>query len=81
MCFHLDFAARNEQSTVNMLGSLRRQLVSGLEEIPEAVAGVFRKQKYGVGRGELQISGMLKIFREIADTMSTFICVDVLDEC
>ena len=37
MCFYFDFAARNEQSPVNMLGSLLRQLVSGLEKIPESV--------------------------------------------
>ena len=30
MCFYFDFASRNEQSPVNMLGSLLRQFVSGL---------------------------------------------------
>ena len=35
VCFYFDFAARNEQSPVNMLGSLLRQLVNGQEEIPE----------------------------------------------
>jgi len=29
VCFYFDFASRNEQSPVNMLGSLLRQLVSG----------------------------------------------------
>jgi len=28
-CFYFDFAARNEQPSGNMLGSLLRQLVSG----------------------------------------------------
>ena len=36
-CFYFNFAARNEQSPINMLGSLLRQLVGGLEGIPEAV--------------------------------------------
>jgi len=32
LCFYFDSAAWNEQSLVNMLGSLLRQLVSGLEK-------------------------------------------------
>jgi len=44
-CFYFDFATRNEQSPVNVLGSLLRQLVSGLERIPEAVVRGFRNQK------------------------------------
>jgi len=35
MCFYFDFASRNDQSPVNMLGSLLRQFVSGLGGIPE----------------------------------------------
>ena len=81
MCFYFDFAARNEQSPVNMLGSLLRQLVSGLEKIPEAVVQGFRKQKRGVGGRGLQVSGILKMFQAIAVTKRIFICVDALDEC
>ncbi|KAG0138344.1 hypothetical protein HOY82DRAFT_595992 [Tuber indicum] len=33
VCFYFDFAARSEQSLINMLGSLLRQLVSGLDGI------------------------------------------------
>ena len=81
MCFYFDFAARNEQSPVNMLGSLLRQLVSGLEEIPEAVVQGFRKQRKGIGGRALQVSGILKMFQTITATRRTFICVDALDEC
>ena len=48
-CFYFDFAARNEQSPINMLGSLLRQLVSGLEGIPEAVVQSYRNQKKVIG--------------------------------
>ena len=44
-CFYFDFAARSEQSPTNMLGSLLRQVVSGLEEIPKAVVQGFRNEK------------------------------------
>ena len=80
-CFYFDFAARNEQSPVNMLGSLLRQLVSREGEIPEAIGKGFRKEKKVIGGRGLQVSGILEMFRTIAATRRTFICVDALDEC
>ena len=80
-CFYFDFAARNEQSPINMLGSLLRQLVSGLEGIPEVVVQGFRNQKKAIGGRGLQVSGILKMFQAITSTKHTFICVDALDEC
>jgi len=81
VCFYFDFAARNEQSPVNMLGSLLRQLVSGQREIPEAIVQEFRKEKMSIGGRGLQVSGISKVFQEIAATRRIFICVDALDEC
>jgi len=81
MCFYYDFAARNEQSPVNMLGSLLRQLVNGLEEIPEAVVQSFRTQRKGIGGRVLQVSGILKMLQTITASRRTFICIDALDEC
>ena len=81
VCFYFDFAARNEQSPVNMLGSLLRQLVSGHGEIPEVVAEDFRNAKMSIGGRGLQVSGILKMFQTITATRCTFICVDALDEC
>ena len=80
-CFYFDFAARNEQSPVNMLGSLLRQLVSGQRKIPEAIVEDFQKEKSVIGGRGLQVSGILKMFQGIATTRRTFICVDALDEC
>ena len=80
-CFYFDFAARSEQSPVNMLGSLLRQLVSGGREIPDAIADDFRKEKKAIGGKALQVSGILKMFRTIAATRRIIICVDALDEC
>jgi len=80
-CFYFDFASRNEQSPVIMLGSLLRQLVSGLDGIPEAVIRSFRKQTKVIGGRGLQVSGILKMFQAITTTKRTFICVDALDEC
>ena len=80
-CFYFDFASRNQQSPVNMLGSLLRQLVSGLDGIPEAVVRSFRNQKKVIGGRGLQVSGILKMFHTITATKRTFICIDALDEC
>ena len=81
LCFDFDFAARNEQSPVNMLGSLLKQLIRGLEKIPEAVVQDFRKQMKGIGGRGLQVSGILKMLQAITGTKRIFICVDALDEC
>ena len=81
VCFYFDFAARNEQSPVNMLGSLLRQLVSGEEEIPEAIARDFRNDKRAIGGRGLQVPRILKMFQTITAMRRTFICIDALDEC
>jgi len=81
VCVYFDFAARNEQSPANILGSLLKQLVGGEGEIPEAIAQDFRNDKRAIGGRGLQVSGVLKMFQAIAETRRTFICVDALDEC
>jgi len=81
MCFYFDFAARNDQSPVNVLGSLLRQLVSGLGKIPEVVVRDFQKQEKVIGGRGLQVPGILKMFQAITATKRTFVCVDALDEC
>ena len=81
VCVYFDFAARNEQSPANILGSLLRQLVRGEGEIPEAIAQDFRNDRRAIGGRGLQVSRILKIFKTIAATRRTFICVDALDEC
>jgi len=80
-CFYFDFATRNEQMPANFLGSLLRQLVSGMEEIPEVVVQCFRKEKRVIGGRGLQVSGILNMFQSITAKKRTFICVDALDEC
>src|SRR5437588_3568242 len=80
-CFYFDFAARNEQTPTNMLGSLLRQLISGPGGIPDAVVRGFRDQQKVIGGRRLQVSGILEMFQTIAGTKRTFMCVDALDEC
>ena len=44
-CFYFDFAARKEQSATNVLGSLLKQIVSGMGIIPEEISRAFQEHK------------------------------------
>ena len=56
-CFYFDFSARKEQSAIGMPGSLLKQVVCGMEEIPEEISWAIREQKMDVGgRGPLKRS-------------------------
>ena len=80
-CFYYDFASREAQFPTNMLGSLVKQLLSGLGVIPEEIAQIFRGQKRVIGGRKLKLPDIVKMVATIASLQPTFICVDALDEC
>jgi len=80
-CFYLDFAARKEQSVANILGSLLRQVVGGMEKIPEEITRAFEKQKMAIGGRGPQLSDIVKMLQTITSSLRTFVCIDALDEC
>ena len=80
-CFYFDFAARKEQSATSMLGSVVKQMVSGMETIPEEVSRVFQEQKNTLGGSRPQFVDLVKMLQVIASSQPTFICIDALDEC
>ena len=80
-CFYFDFAARKEQSAISMLGSLLKQVVSGMEEIPEEISRAFREQKMAVGGRGLLLPDIVKMLQVITSSLRTFVCIDALDEC
>ena len=80
-CFYLDFAARKEQSAANILGSLLRQLIGGMERILEEIAEAFEEQKKAIGGRGPQPPDIVKMLQTITSSLSTFICIDTLDEC
>jgi len=80
-CFYFDFAAQREQSLASMLGALLKQVVSGLEEIPEEIVREYEEHKKVIdGRG-LQLADIVKMLQNTASEKPTFICIDALDEC
>jgi len=80
-CFYFDFAAQEEQSPMNMLGALLRQLVCGLEETPEEISRVYQVQKNAIGGRGPKLSDIVKMMQMASSRKRTFICIDALDEC
>ena len=80
-CFYLDFAARKEQSATKTLGSLLKQIVSGMEKIPEDISRAFQEQKQAIGGRAPQLVDILKMLQALTSSQPTFICIDALDEC
>ena len=80
-CFYVDFAAREEQSPTNILGSLLKQIIAGLEMIPEEIRQTFQDHKKVIGGRGLRVPGIVKMLQVVTSLHQTFICVDALDEC
>ena len=80
-CFYLDFAARKEQSVTSILGSLLRQVVGGMERVPEDITEAFEEQKKAIGGRGLRLPDIVKMLQTITSSLRTFVCIDALDEC
>ena len=80
-CFYFDFASQDEQSPTRFLGSLLKQMVFGLDEIPEEMSEAYEDRKNAVGGQGLQISDILSMLQTTSARKPAFICIDALDEC
>jgi len=80
-CFYVDFAAREEQSPTNMLGSLLKQIIGGLERIPDEISRMFQDHKKVIGGRGLRVAEIVKMLQTVTSLHPTFICIDALDEC
>jgi len=80
-CLYVDFAAREEQSPTNILGSLLKQIVGGLGAVPEEIRETFQDHKKVIGGRGLRVPEIVKMLQTVTSLQRTFICVDALDEC
>ena len=80
-CFYFDFAARNEQSVTSMLGSLAKQVIRGMERVPEEISRAFQEQRLAIGGREPRLEDIVRMLQAITSSLRTFICIDALDEC
>ena len=80
-CFYFDFAAQQEQSSTSMLGTLLKQLVVGLKEVPGEMMQAYENQKNSIGGRKPRHTEIVKMLQTTSSTKPTFICIDALDEC
>ena len=80
-CFYLDFAAQKEHSPTNIMSSLLKQVVGGLEKIPANIVQAFRDQKKAIGGRKLGLGEIVGMLQDISSSQRTFMCIDALDEC
>jgi len=80
-CFYFDFTARKEQTATAMLGSLVKQMVSGMDRIPGEISRAFQEQKKAIGGCGPQLADLVKMLQTATSSQPTFICIDALDEC
>jgi len=79
--FYLDYAARKEQCATNVLGSLLKQMVGGVERIPEEIWRAFQQQTTTIGGRKPQLINIVQMLQHIASSRPTVMCIDGLDEC
>jgi len=63
------------------MGALLKQVVGGLEEIPEEISQAYQKQKKALGGRGPQLSDIVEMLQITSSKERTFICIDALDEC
>jgi len=79
--FYCDFRDRREQTTVNIIGTILKQLIVR-GEVLEHVQKAFQKAKNEVGGRGLRLPDMVRMLKQtIATLPQVFICIDALDEC
>ena len=80
-CVYFDFAAQEEQSPAAILGSMLKQIVSGLHKIPRRVVEAFQDRGKVIGGQRLVVSEIVELLQDISSSQSTFLCIDAIDEC
>ena len=80
-CFYFDFATQEEQSPAAILGSVLKQVVGGLDEVPEKIVKAFRDRGKVIGGQRLALAEIVECLQDISSSRCTFICIDALDEC
>ena len=80
-CFYFDSTAQKDQSPTAILGSVLKQIVSGLEVVPERIVEAYEEQVRFIGGRRLAFSEIMGNLRTILTSRRTYICLDGLDEC
>jgi len=77
---YCDYQAQGEQSAVNMIGGLLRQVIWGEAGIRSEIRSAFSESKRRGGQG-LRMPDMLRLFVKVVSSIDrVYICVDAVDE-
>ena len=77
---YCDYQAQKDQSAVNMIGGLLRQVSLGAPRIPDEIKCAFHESQREGGQG-LRLADMVKLFvKAIGSTGLVYLCVDAVDE-
>ena len=79
-CFYFDFAIQEEQPLASILGSILKQVVGGLNEVPQKLVEAFRDSKKVIGGKRLAPAEIVEFLQDISSSRRTYICIDALDE-
>jgi len=78
--FYCDFRDQQEQTAINIMGAILKQLLVREEE--EHVRKAFQKAKKEVGGRGLRLPDIVQMLKQALTTLPrVFICIDALDEC
>ena len=72
-CLYFDFSSQEEQSPAVVLSSILKQVVGGLNEVPERIVKVFRDRGKAIGGQRLQLSVIVGFLQDISSSRCTFI--------
>ena len=78
--FYFDFADPEEQPPAAILGSVLKQVVSGMDKVPERIVKAFRNRQKVIGEQSLLLEEVVEFLQDITTPQPTFICLDALDE-
>ena len=79
--FYCDFRDQQEQTTINIMGAILKQLIARGEFLEHVRSAFRRAQKERGGRG-LRLPDMVRMLKQAVATLpQVFVCIDALDEC
>ncbi|RPA89741.1 hypothetical protein L873DRAFT_1822271 [Choiromyces venosus 120613-1] len=80
-CVYCDFHAQNEKSAATVLGALLKQVVEGMETIPNQLQSAFESAKRQLDGRTLRLPQILSmLLKSLSPLQQVFICIDALDE-
>ena len=80
-CVYCDFNAHKEQSATGVLAALLKQLVAGVEPIPEEIKVAFNRARREVDGRAFRLPEICAILvKSVSPLLRGFICIDALDE-